>query len=375
MKVDTVTGAAEPFGDDIQVAATTDTKPLTLDINSNQKLETPVVTYEATYGGDNWLTATLKPATKATGDADYTYEIEVAKNEDADAANQVHIGYVTLKWGEKENEKKTFTIYRGASRITYLDPSTSQTVRMPAVKMKDGSYWAPVNVGATKISDGTEEEGSDNTPSLGKLFQWGRKYGFPASSVATIEKNLGDKGYPYQDNITDNTMGQWDGIFIPNSTTSPNSKYNWLLINGKDTDNPDSGGYKENGWYQQLWNSGTSTSPQKTVFDPCPAGWRVPTLSEAKNIVSDEQPQQRLLTIKGADGQSLILPQSGEINDSGTYNFTSTLNYWTASINMSGAYVLSISRGAISFGYTGRIYGKHIRCIQNTGAEPNSSVE
>jgi uncharacterized protein (TIGR02145 family) len=36
-----------------------------------------------------------------------------------------------------------------------------------------------------------------------------------------------------------------------------------------------------------LWNSGTEEKPVKTQYDPCPAGWRVPTNAELTSLTTN----------------------------------------------------------------------------------------
>ena len=106
--------------------------------------------YEPTYGdGDNnWIT--IAPVTRATA-TDDTKIITIEANNNADADQkpyEVHIGYITVKWGDAPQEQTKLEVYRGASSVTYLDPTAGQTVRFAAILMKDDRYWAPINVGA-----------------------------------------------------------------------------------------------------------------------------------------------------------------------------------------------------------------------------------
>lgn len=375
VKVATVTGADETFGDNIRIGS--DGGTLTLGINSNLKIELETPTYEDTYGGNSWLSATLTPATKAAGDADYTCEITVTKNSDADAANQVHIGYVTLKWGEKENEQKTFTIYRGASRVGYpIEKEDGTKVLLAAIKMKDGSYWAPVNVGATQVSNNITISG-DITSTCGKIFQWGRKYGFPTSeaNISTDTKSL---GYPKKENITNNSMSTWDNIFLITNKEVTNNTFHWLVFNGTFDDS-------DKNWAMRLWNANetlnANTISQKTIFDPCPKGWRIATKDEWISIGANNNLEviktNNVFTIPGAEsGRDLLIPASGSIQANGTISSKGSFFYiWTADLfDAESAAVASINfKSILAIFKSNCTAGYPVRCIQNTGAEPESA--
>jgi len=107
----------------------------------------------------------------------------------------------------------------------------------------NGVTWAPVNCGyhATDYP-------------MGRLYQWGRKYG---------QGYTGDADYPGKAGGTQSFVS---------------------LSEGKTGTHPDAGGYNGEFYYPidkwyiksglyQFWNV------PKTNYDPCPTGWRVPTYS------------------------------------------------------------------------------------------------
>lgn len=112
--------------------------------------------------------------------------------------------------------------------------------------------WAPVNCGyeaPTSTYKGYP---------YGKLFQWGRPYGQGHSSR--------DATYPTGDNYVIGPVMPSVGLAEENRDkyyTHRSSPYDWSKVQKDD-----------------LWNSGTEAEPVKTVNDPCPDGWRVPTSSE-----------------------------------------------------------------------------------------------
>ncbi len=116
--------------------------------------------------------------------------------------------------------------------------------------------FAPVNCGYEPAT-----EGSKGYP-YGRLYQWGRKYG-QGYKDGTFE----DATFPtILDGPVDNSVGQDEdnkNVFYKNAV----SPYDWCTSND-----------------DKLWNSGTATAPIKTVNDPCPDGWRVPTRSELEAL-------------------------------------------------------------------------------------------
>lgn len=115
----------------------------------------------------------------------------------------------------------------------------------------DGKVWAPVNCGYEPAN------GEYKGYTYGKLYQWGRKYG------------QGYNGEYYnQEELTDAT--------IPDYILGP--------VDFNEVQKPENANCYYADWQnnvtENLWNSGTEEYPVKTQYDPCPEGWRVPTLTE-----------------------------------------------------------------------------------------------
>ena len=76
-----------------------------------------------------------------------------------------------------------------------------------------------------------------------------------------------------------NRIGEYEDTYLPEKVrgsvsveTGGGSKdyQNIVIFNDDWFDKPD----------ETLWNKGTEDNPIKSLYDPCPDGWRVPTLKE-----------------------------------------------------------------------------------------------
>ena len=168
-------------------------------------------------------------------------------------------------------------------------------------------------------------------------------------------------------------MSKWDSKFIYQSKENLNTQYNWLLINGVGKDNPAASEMVDGAWYQKLWNAGTEDQPVKTAYDPCPAGWRVPTLSEWKaigagntSIKVEWDGTAKLMKIIGVDG-TLVLPAAGYIDDCGAFsNQSSNGDYWSSSVpsGSTDANNVYFFEATLNMGTHHRAHGFSVRCVQ-----------
>lgn len=377
----TATGVAEVDGDKIRVD--TDGGAFTLSASYPGKTVTIEDTpeYEPTYGGSGWITI-ADPVIRAASGAEKTITIAANNNSDAEQKpHEVHIGYITVKWGDTPQEQKILEVYRGASFVTYLDTRTAQNVRFAAVKMKDDRYWAPINVGATTAKNKAATIGNI-TADCGKLFQWGRYSGVDAIATTrpsdiTTDKNDRPVGV---DNALP-TMTSWDGKHIIPNSSNPDTRKNWLLFVA-DTDNPEATAMQKGAWYQQLWNANEGVDNADVVKvvanDPCPKGWRVPTQAEWIAIGADNSTvytwstSNLNLSIPGKeDGKNLILPAPGNrlsddgVSSLGGYTYG---GYWSSSVPSQSIYAYSVGfndEGKLKNSDTSpRANSNSVRCIQ-----------
>ena len=215
------------------------------------------------------------------------------------------------------------------------------------------------NLGATSATKG-------DVGALGLLYQWGRKDPFLGSS--SISSNTQAKStitWPSSVSSSSSTGTIAYATAHPTTfITSNSNNYDWYYSSGSSTDNT-------------RWQS------SKTVYDPCPAGWRVPdggsngVWSKAFDTSSSwETSSNWNSTNKGMDfsktdkklGSSgpIWYPASGFRGGSSLIFVGSRGFYWSVSPNGYHAYDLSFN----SNGYVNpaiddcRYFGQSVRCVQ-----------
>ncbi len=291
----------------------------TLTITAYSMFATPTVEtgYESGYGTNtSWLPQPSAP--KTTGYAEnrkkFTYEIVVPASSGTDAAYQLHKGTITVK--QSTTELKKMTLWRGASNVPYPSGRTDNAY-YSAVK-KGGSWFAPLNLGATQIAtDAT------NVAGTGKLYQWGR-------NVATFHG--GSK-------ITGPVDADSNAEFI---TSTSGDRWDWLKVQN-----------------DNLW------SKPKTAKDPCPAGWRVPTKDELSKWGSGTW-NSPILKINGEnDGLQLVLPAAGSRNGNGdSYGQGTHGGYWSSSPSGTDVWYVRVNGSTASVSTSGRVDAFSVRCVQ-----------
>ena len=111
------------------------------------------------------------------------------------------------------------------------------------------------NLGATSATPG-------DVGALGLLYQWGRKDPFLGSSSisSNIEaKSTGTWPSAVSSNSTNGTI-EYATAYPTTFITYNSSNYDWYYTGSSTTDNT-------------RWTTSTAT---KSIYDPCPSGWRVP---------------------------------------------------------------------------------------------------
>src|SRR5574344_649150 len=205
--------------------------------------------------------------------------------------------------------------------------------------------WAPVNCGY----DATNYK-------YGKLYQWGRKdgQGWGAGTGA-------DATYPSGANIVTGPVDLTAGQNADNAEKfykNSSSPYDWLSPKN-----------------DALWNSGTEAAPVKTLYDPCPTGWRIPTMTELYALMGstegkgkwDDEKKGRWFdgTTNTDQTSGVFLPAAGyRVNDGNADVRGSYGLYWSSTPSDDRAYGLSFSHTMASTSYNKRAYGFSVRCVR-----------
>ena len=346
---------------------------------------------DVAFGGDlSWFTTEVATPTVSNNRRVYDVKAVVSACNGDDKLYQANKAVLNIQSGS--TTVKEYDFYRSANTVTY---PVSDTKRYTAIQMtgKDGKtyYWSPVNLGAIEIpttvpaASSTAGGTNDITTTCGLLFQWGRKYGFTNtnnSDITNAEKFDGKTdplGFPTGEGALAD-MSPWNKKFIVYSSSNPNTQYNWLRFT-EAADNPSGSSMQADAWYQKLWNldevasttvDATKTA-RKTPYDPCPAGWRVPTMAEwvaigADNSSTGKTYKDNILKISAANSLELLLPAAGyrNYNAGSSNNQGSSGGYWSSSVPSGSTAARYVSFGGATFGQStlDRAYGFSVRCLQ-----------
>jgi hypothetical protein len=209
--------------------------------------------------------------------------------------------------------------------------------------------WMDRNVGATVLPQSATAPSSQDSASMGGLYQWGRK---SDGHQIVLPRN--------------STLS--NAIFY--SGTNSVRQSNWAVVSDKFYTY--TGGSPASDWLTVTRN--TLWQGLNGENNPCPAGFRVPTVTEFTNETTNFTQ-----TTNGAFTSFLRLPATGYRNYDGTQGSYIGYNqgrYWTSSINGTGSYyLLFTSTGISSSGTgTGRIMGYAVRCIKGEATSGGSAV-
>ncbi|WP_295939141.1 fimbrial protein [uncultured Alistipes sp.] len=142
------------------------------------------------------------------------------------------------------------------------------------LEIRDDATWLDRNLGAT-----ANAPGANNLATHGFHYQWGRKDPHPSSGNGSVVSNTDNAKYYFPSNVTGitfSTPAGFTGITnnLENATKNPltryyasASPYDWFTTGSVTT-------------HQELWGvaavNAVPSSPYKSVYDPCPEGYRVP---------------------------------------------------------------------------------------------------
>jgi len=217
------------------------------------------------------------------------------------------------------------------------------------------------NLGATSATPG-------DVGALGLLYQWGRKDPFLGSSSissSTVAKSTISWPSSVYSNSTDGTIAY--ATANPTTFIEYNARNNdWYYTGSESTDNT-------------RW---TTSDKTKSIYDPCPSGWRVPdggsngvwskALGSSSYYYETYKDANKGINFSGnfASDQTIWYPASGYRNEDdgslfsvGYYGY-----YWSASPDNYYAYHLDFYIGdkvypSISYK---RAIGQSVRCLQES---------
>ena len=217
------------------------------------------------------------------------------------------------------------------------------------------------NLGATSATPG-------DVGALGLLYEWGRKDPFLGSS--SISENIGAKStvtWPSKVKSDSNTGTIEYATAHPTTIINGNNKnLDWYYTGSSSTDN-------------LRW---TESSSSKSIYDPCPAGWRVPdggikgvwskAMGSSSSYMGTYDRINKGMNFSGKFGSAVIwYPASGYRNDSsdvGLNNVGDCGYYWSASPRNDDAYYLFFSDDGlvIPSDRGDRACGLSVRCLQES---------
>lgn len=295
-------------------------------------------------------------------------------------------GKITFETGTAEEGNAVIAAYSGADGTGdilwswHIWRMKSRPADIACLKFDKEGNSVPFTMMEWNLGAYNNEPG--DVGSLGLLYQWGRKDPFVnanAKTGATAASTVGDLLYKTAGR---NTMD----FAIKNPTTFLThnaAPYDWLS-----TKNDNLWG---NPWVENMTVAGNtvnSSEGAKSIYDPCPPGYRVPpqdTWTRAKNWANNANMGAWnttnlgfLFTEIAADRSSLWFPGAGYRNftDGALTNVGAHGNYWSSSIAASGV----ATAGHLNFiGSTGlnlchssnRSVGFSVRCVSGLISEKN----
>ena len=274
-------------------------------------------------------------------------------------------GYITFQTADTFKEGNAVIAAKDASgnilwswHIWFTDEPQGQEYYNNAGTMMDR------NLGATSATPG-------DVGALGLLYQWGRKDPFLGSSSIHYDTMAeAESTITWPSAVSSNSSNGTIAYAISNPTTFityNSSNYDWYYTGSSSTDNT-------------RW---TTSETSKSIYDPCPVGWRVPDGGEngvwSKALGSSSYFTQSSLYNSTNEGMNfsgkfgsastIWYPASGYRNyydDGSLYGVGGLGGYWSASPYGDNAYYLYFNYSGLvdpSLDYS-RAGGRSVRCLQ-----------
>ena len=211
------------------------------------------------------------------------------------------------------------------------------------------------NLGATCATPG-------DVGALGLLYQWGRKDPFLGSSSIS-SSTLAKSTIPWPSKVSSNSRNGTIAYATAHPTTfitRSDGNYDWYYTGSSSTN----------------YTRWTTSESSKSIYDPCPAGWRVPdggasgvwSKSGFDDTMYDSTNEGMSFSISSPS--TTWYPASGYRSggDGSLYSVGSDGYYWSASPYYYGSYkAFSLyfgDNGNVSSCATYRADGYSVRCLQ-----------
>jgi uncharacterized protein (TIGR02145 family) len=266
--------------------------------------------------GVTGLTATLNPGLLASGAGTLTYTISGTPSATGTATFNITLAGQSCSFNVIVNTLAAQ--YPANSVYCTSGPTAIVEVTNPTT----GKTWMDRNLGASQAATS-----STDANAFGDLYQWGR----------------GSDGHQCRTSATTTTLSSTDQPAHGNFILAPNAPYDWR---SSQNDN--------------LWQGVNG------VNNPCPTGYRLPTLSE----LDAERASWNSQNSAGAYGSALKFSMTGgrnfadaQINTIGTNG-----SYWSSTINSTNASHIRFTISFADFINSNRAFGLPVRCIKETVA-------
>ena len=218
-----------------------------------------------------------------------------------------------------------------------------------------GVCWATHNLKA-------HGEFVDNPEDYGALFQWGRR--------GDGHEQHNSARYPNDNDAYENGVVSGAENFDANCQIVSSHDAFGKFIKGTGGDWDWRSPQQDN-----LWNSGTQASPVKTVNDPCPTGWRIPTYDELF-VLAYLPSSQRVWTtnwngtgingyVFGTAPDTIFLPAAGyRYSNNGVVLLEGTVgHYWNSTALGTRAPALYFNGSNVNMIALDRADGLSVRCV------------
>ena len=325
---------------------------------------------------DGANTADIVPTTLSPASAAVLWEQSDPTNSANNAINDVvkdvrfSNGYIHFTTGTKPGNAVIAALDGGGNIIW------SWHIWRPESNPGDVECYTPKNGGRDfkmmALNLGALNNEVNDVKAYGLLYQWGRKDPFPGATevnladqtVVAFEGVVTENGYSFAaTDISSSAITVANAVAAPMSFYSKGSRTDWISVQ------------QDNLWGNPF-PSGSVPNPSlgsKSIYDPCPLGYRVAPQDTWGQNGSDSDWTSNGQNLKvGKNGAKYFYPavglrwgdsDMGKLANVGSYG-----NYWSSSPysggNTNGGY-LGFSNGSVDpENGSSRAYGVSVRCVQ-----------